>query len=259
MTDRLSKAFVIGVLFVAVTLTGCVTTLDGSVYVPDIDKAGETHVTAGLEYLSKGEKEFARRHFQSALDISDMNAPAHNGMAIVYQQDKDDELAEKHFKRALQLDPNFSKARFNYSGFLIRTKRFSEAQENLLILVEDVTYPRRDFASLQLGLLQQKAGDYDAALDSFQNAVGVNFRLAAAHEAMAGLYFEKKKYPLAAQSLNQYNKIRRGRPSAKSLWLKIRLEQIFDDKNKEASAVMALKNMYPYSEEYLEYKKSIKQ
>ena len=259
MTDRLSKAFIIETLFIAVILTGCVSTLDDSGYVSDTNKAGETHVAAGLEYLSTGEKESARRHFQSALDISDMNAAAHNGIAIVYQQDKDFVFAEKHFKRALQIDPDFSQARFNYSGFLVHTERYRDAEKNLLILVKDVTYSKRDLATLHLGFLQHKAGNDSAALESFKNAVGLNSRLSSAHEAMAVLYFEKKNYPLVAQSLNQYNQTRRGRPSAKSLWVKIRLEQIFDDKDKEASAVLALKNMYPYSEEYLAYKKSIKQ
>jgi type IV pilus assembly protein PilF len=256
MNSKLFKVVLPSILL-SVILSGCVTTMDRPTQSADSNKASETHVSAGFAYLRKGDKGAARRHFQTALDGNANSAGAHNGLGLVNQQERDEVAAEKHFKRALQIDPTLSQARFNYSGFLYRHERYADAHKQLLILAGDVTYSRRDTATLNLGLVQKQLGDTSSALDSFHKVVGLNFRLAQAHLEIADLYFSQKEYASAGSYLEHYNKTRQGRPSAKSLWLKIRLERIFGNKDKEASAAVALKSMHPYSKEYLEYKKTV--
>ena len=69
---------------------------------------------------------------------------------------------------------------------------------------------------------------------------------------VANSSFEEKDYSAAKRYLDQYLAIAKSSP--KSLWLGIRIERIFNNKDKEASYILALKNLYPYSKEYLEYK-----
>ncbi|HEY0894045.1 MAG TPA: type IV pilus biogenesis/stability protein PilW, partial [Cellvibrio sp.] len=42
-----------------------------------------------------------------------------------------------------------------------------------------------------------------------------------------------------------------------ALLLGIRLERVFGNKDKEASYLLVLKNRFPYSKEYLEYKQTM--
>ena len=70
---------------------------------------------------------------------------------------------------------------------------------------------------------------------------------------LAELYFEDRVYPDAKKYLDIFGA--NSRQSARSLWLGIRLERIFGNKDKEASYALALKNLHPYSKEYLEYKR----
>ena len=67
--------------------------------------------------------------------------------------------------------------------------------------------------------------------------------------------FDEKDYTSAKQYFDQFAKI--AKPSARSLWLGIRIERIFGNQDKEASYAVALKGMFPYSKEYLAYKESL--
>ena len=70
-----------------------------------------------------------------------------------------------------------------------------------------------------------------------------------------------KAYPASKDYFDRYAKLVKesGQPqSARSLWLGIRLERVFGNKDAEASLALQLKNNHPYSPEYLEYQNSLK-
>ena len=69
------------------------------------------------------------------------------------------------------------------------------------------------------------------------------------------LYFDAKNYATSKAYLDRY--IAMVDRTSRSLWLSIRIERIFGNKDKEASDILALKNLHPYSQEYLAYKKQL--
>jgi type IV pilus assembly protein PilF len=251
------KPSLLTLLLMIFALSGCVTTMDSPKEPVDQKRAEQSHVDAGFAYLRNKDKESARRHFLKALSINGSSAGAYNGMALVYQMDSDKQKADEHFRKALMLEPANAQARNNYASFLYRQERYDEAEQHLKKVVTDVTYSRRYMALLNLGRSQLKLGKEDEAVDALRQAVGLNPRLFLAHLELAQIFFDRKDYPSAKFYLDQYGKFKRGRPAARSLWLKIRLERIFGNKDQEASAALALKNMYPYSKEYLEYSKTV--
>lgn len=244
-------------LLMLALVAGCVTDIDPIRPKVDLTKAQQAHVDAGFAYLRNRDKEGARRHFQKALEINANSASAYTGLALVHQEDNDARRADENFRRALALQPDNPRARLNYSSFLYQQKRYREAERHLLPLVDDVEYNRRDLALVSLGRTQLQLGDEDGAVKHLRQALGLNPRLPLANIALAKLFFDRNEYPTSKFYLDQYNASKRGRPSAASLWLKIRLERIFGNKDQEASAVLALKNMYPYSDEYLQYQKTV--
>ena len=244
-------------LLLLTLLAGCVTDIDPIRPKVDVAKAEQAHVDAGFAYLRNRDKESARRHFQRALGLNASSGGAYTGLALVYQYDNDAPRADEYFQRALALQPENSRARFNYSSFLYQEQRYQDAEKHLLILADDVSYNRRYLALMNLGRTQLQLGDEDGAVKHLRQALGLNPRLALANIELARIFFERKEYPTSKFYLDQYNVSKRGRPSAASLWLKVRLERIFGNKDQEASAALALKNMYPYSDEYLQYKKTV--
>ncbi|MBR9911203.1 MAG: type IV pilus biogenesis/stability protein PilW [Gammaproteobacteria bacterium] len=245
----------VGLSALLLAVSGCVTTSNSPERTVDLKKAEQTHVQAGMGYLRQRDKESARRHFLKAIDINSRSAGAHNGLALVYQFENNEELAEKHFTRALALEPGFSLARNNYAAFLHGLQRYPEAEKHLLQVVEDQSYERRDVALMNLGRTQLQLGKTDAAIKTLKQSLGINFRLSLAHIELADIYYARQDYVVAKHYFEQFSKLSRQTP--RSLWLGIRLERHFGNKDKEASYALALKNLHPYSEEFLEYKKSI--
>jgi len=74
---------------------------------------------------------------------------------------------------------------------------------------------------------------------------------------LAEIAFTARDYSKANKYLEQFSKSARHEP--RSLWLGVRIERIFGNKDKEASYALALKNLYPYSQEYLDYKRFLEQ
>ncbi len=98
-------------------------------------------------------------------------------------------------------------------------------------------------------------GDREEAIEAYQHALALSPLQRLAMIELATLKFEDEEYAEAQKYLEQYTKITK--PSARSLWLGIRLERIFGNKDQEASYALALKNLFPYSDEYLKYKQSL--
>ncbi|WP_439133619.1 type IV pilus biogenesis/stability protein PilW [Pseudomaricurvus sp.] len=238
-----------------VLLAGCVTTTNSTQPKPDLDQAEKTHIQAGLGYLRQGDKKSARRHFQKALKINKSSEGAYNGLAYLYWMEGNTELAEENFEKALAIDPEFSQARNNYGTFLYSQQRYKAAEEQFEKVSQDYSYDNRYVGLLNLGRTKVQLGKPDEAVTALKQVVGINNQVAAPYLELADIYFEKKDYTVARHYLEQYGK--RARQTPRSLWLGIRIERIFGNKDKEASYALALKNLHPYSPEYLEYKKSI--
>ena len=219
-------------------------------------EAAETYVQLGLGYLRKGDRTRARTNLLKALEKDDSSGAAHNAMALLLQLEDEAELAEEHFEKAMLHEPEMTRYRYNYSVFLLRQNRYEDAYEQFTIAAEDINYGRRARVFYSLGLISSHLSKPDEAKKSWEKAVKLNPQLAGPFLELADLYFKMGDYPKAKRYLGQYEKL--SKPSPRALWLAVRLEYAFGNKDGEASKAMALKNMFPYSEENVEYKAWLK-
>ncbi|WP_346839152.1 type IV pilus biogenesis/stability protein PilW [Microbulbifer sp. SAOS-129_SWC] len=241
-------------LLLSIALAGCVTT--GGVYHKvDIDKAVQTHVQLGIRYLRSGDnREAARYHFNEALKLGGKHNPqAQQGLALLYQADGENDAAEQHYKLALRYKSDFSMAHTNYGVFLYQQERYKEALEQFKIASEDLDYNRRSFALANYGRCALKLGKTEAAEEAYTRALALDKDMPQALLELADLKFNAGAYAQAKHYLDRYSADHRQVPQ--SLWLGIRLEKIFGNRDKERSYALALKNLYPYSAETLKYKK----
>lgn len=251
------------VLFTAscfVCLTACVTTTSEPKTKINVQEALEANVTLGMTYLQKGDRENAIRAFSKALETDERSAEAHQGMALIHQLNGEIDSAEKSFKKALKGRADFSMAgvELSFGRFLYEQERYAEAKTHFEVASQDLTFQSRPNALYYVGLASQKIGDEARALAAFQHALNINPRFAPAAIELAEYAFAEREYTDTKKYLDQYVRIN-NRQTARSLWLGIRVERIFGNKDKEASYALALKNLYPYSKEYLEYKNLIEQ
>src|SRR5690606_14961321 len=108
--------------FVAVVvLAGCASENTGktgkAVSQINTAKALELHIQLANGYIDKGNRESARHHLRKAADIKKNSPEATESLARLYQLEGEPQLAEKTFKKALQLKKHFTLANNNYGAF----------------------------------------------------------------------------------------------------------------------------------------------
>jgi type IV pilus assembly protein PilF len=242
------------VVTLLVMLTGCVTTERGGLAKADDEKTLEYSLQLAMTYIRSGNWDAAKRHLRTALDLDGSSAEVNEAMALVFQNTGEIELAEKHYKKSIKLDSTFSRARNNYAAFLYQQGRYKEAAKHLEIVVADTLYNKRSSAYVNMGRAYIQLSQVEKAKEAFHRAFLMDRNNIPLRFQLADVYFQLEDYPKSQQYYDAYRSQVKQQP-AQALWLGIRLAKIFDNDNALSSFSLALKNLYPNSKEYLEYKK----
>ena len=225
--------WIIGCIFSTVLMTGCVTTNTGASQKSKVDT----------------EKVMENR-LQLALELHDV-------WALLYQREMELEAAESHYKKALSYDPTFTRGRNNYGLFLMRLNRIEEAHQQFVKGSEDLGYPKRAELLYKVGLTALKLDRVQEAEDAFTKAAILSPQMAMAYLELAEIAYKRGDNSRSKQLLDKYNTTK-SNASPRGLWLGIRLENSFGNQDAEASQGMALRNLYPNSQENLEYQSWLK-
>ena len=268
----MTRVIIIGLIAIVGVLTTACTTTTTSVTRPgeptatvpesreDKKKAKQEgldlYVKIGLGYIRENNRKAARFNLRKAIEIDDRSAAAHDGLALLYQLEKENELAEEHYRKALKYDPDFTRARNNYGAFLLLNGKYEEAHKQFLIAAKDLDYDRRSRVYVSLGTTATHLGNTEEAVSAWERAINLDPNMAPAYFELAKTYFAENNLPRAKIYLDGYSAL--AGPTAQSLWLGIRIERAFGNKDGEASKSLALKKMFPYSLEYLEYREWLK-
>lgn len=216
----------------------------------------ETYVQLGVGYLSKNNRKQARSNLLKALEIDERSAGAHNGMALLYQLEKENDLAEEHFKKAMSYEPELTRVRYNYAVFLFRQQRYADAHQQFLLVSEDLNYEYRARVFYNIGLTAQRLGKTEEAREAWDKSISLNPSQVGPYLELADVHFRGGDYPKAKYYLDRYESL--AKPSPRVLWLGVRLERAFGNKDGEASKGLALRKMFPYSKENLAYTEWLK-
>ncbi|MGO9260032.1 MAG: winged helix-turn-helix domain-containing protein [Bryobacteraceae bacterium] len=131
-----------------------------------------------------------------ALEIDDSLAEAHTSLAFVLMQyEWDWEGADREFRRALELNPNYATAHQWYGFWLIARGRSGEAIEEELRAREND--PLSTIVETDTCQLLSSLGREDEAIRHAQRALELDPGFALAHLYLAEAYAGKKNYPEA--------------------------------------------------------------
>lgn len=239
---------------VSVLLMACVSEQISGKEKKELDRgrALELHIQMAVGYVEKANREAARHHLTKAFEIDKNSAAATNAMAMLYQLEGEQALAEENFKLAIKRDKTLTVAYNNYGIFLYNQKRYQEAYAQFELAAADLAYVNRSQALTNVGRTALKLNNDVRAQAAFEHACILDRKNADAFIELADINFQKQEYADAKRNLDTYTAI--ADHSARSLMLAIRLEKVFGNKDKEASLALMLKNKFPYSKEYLNYK-----
>jgi tetratricopeptide (TPR) repeat protein len=137
-----------------------------------------------------------------ALDLDETIAEAHTSLGFLsYIFDWDWAVAEKHYKRAIELNPNYATAHHWYSLYLTAMLRMNEA------IVEAKTAQELDPFSLiintDLGLVFYRARQYDRAIEQLKKTLEMEPNFAAARWNLGRAFLQKQMHPEAIAELRR--------------------------------------------------------
>ncbi|MCK4829411.1 tetratricopeptide repeat protein, partial [bacterium] len=148
----------------------------------------------------------AKKAAIKALEIDDLLAEAHNALAYIkFAYDWEWLNAEKRFKRALALSPNYATAHQWYSEYLFSMGRFDEA------LIEIRRAQELDPLSL---MINAAVGDYfsligkhDKAIEQYKKTLEMDPNFRPAHAYLAHAYWDKGMYEEALKEYKLLNSL----------------------------------------------------
>ncbi len=241
---------------VFVGLSACVTENTGKQRTQvNKEEAFRLHVQLAQGYVDKKNRESARHHIRKAMEIKKNDPEVLNALALVYQLEGENKLAEETFKKATAKNKNFSAAFNNYGVFLFNQKRYEDALVQFESAASNLDFNGRPEAMVNVGRCSLQLGNTAKAKAAFEHAAILNRGMPDSFIELADIYFQEQDYPKAKENLDRFMSL--GVQSPRSLLMAIRLERMFGNKDKEASYVLLLKNRYPYSREYLEYRQTL--
>ena len=149
------------------------------------------YVESGLESFPK-----AKTAAMQALALDESLAPAHATLASYLNEFESNwESAEKEYRRAIALDPNYATARQWYGEGLSVIKRFDESLTEFRIA--ESLDPLSPVIGTGLGTTHYYARRYDEAIAQYQRVLALNDKFGFAHRRLGMALHAKKMYPEA--------------------------------------------------------------
>ena len=137
-----------------------------------------------------------------ALEIDDNLAEAHNSLAYArIRYDFDWEGAEREFRRAIELNPNYATGHFWYSELLMQSCRFDEGLSEIKRATE--LDPVSLVINSTLGIFYAVAGQDEQAIAQLRKTLEMDPDFAYAHRHLGMVYLIVNKFPEAIAELEK--------------------------------------------------------
>ncbi len=232
----------------AIALANCTTT-SSSKKKPDPAKVAARKsnvlINLGMAYVERGQYQVAMEEFNKALKIDPRSYDAHTAIANLYETIDQSQLAEQHYKKAIELAPDNPSTLNNYGKYLCNKDNYSEAESYFAKAAETPLYSRPWIPLTNAGQCMQRASHFQKAEFNYRAALKKNPTYAPALMAMAQLSFEQKKYQSARAFLQRYESVQK--LNAEQLHLAIEIEKALGDNETAAKYAQKLRKQFPDS------------
>jgi TolB-like protein/Tfp pilus assembly protein PilF len=144
-----------------------------------------------------------------ALEIDETLAEAHASLAwIKMSWDLDWEIAEKEFKRAIELNPAYATAHHWYSFYLMWTARFDEAIKEIEQAQE--LDPLSLIINRDVGRAYFRAGRHDQAIKALQKTIEMSPNFSQTYLMLGMVYLENSMYEEALAEFRKEKSVSKG-------------------------------------------------
>ncbi len=182
--------------YACLTLTSCVSNSEKK------DKA-ELFMHRGISLIEAGNLPGALKDLLSAQDLDPKNPIIQNNLGLVYFMREKLDISIQHFTKAIELNNSYTEARNNLSRVLIEKKKFKEAQSQLQIVMNDLTYGNQEGANINQGLLYFNKGEFLKSQEAFLKTLQFNPENCLAQSFFGRAYLELNNTAKAAEALDR--------------------------------------------------------
>ena len=166
---------------------------------------------------------------------------------MLYQRLGENDKAEKHFKKAVDLSPDYSEAQNNYGAYLCQQQRYDEAEARFMLAVENPLYQSVAEAYENAGLCAMQEPDVKKAESYFRRALQIQPTLSKSLLRMAEISYEQQNYLQARAYVQRFHGAATW--TARALLTGIKTENKLGDKDAVASYTLILRSRFPDSDE----------
>lgn len=138
---------------------------------PDRKEKSDAMRTMGNSLFLQGKAREGLSNLLKAEKYDPSNPDLQHEIALVYQEIREHDLALVHFKKAIQLKSNFSKAYNNMGILYSETGQFEKALECYNKAVSNILYQTPHFAYHNMGLVYYRIKDNKKAIEYYERAI----------------------------------------------------------------------------------------
>jgi tetratricopeptide (TPR) repeat protein len=186
-------------------------TSGGSSFLVDKSEYEKHYPKNAVKEFDKGNKaaqsnsaDEAIRHFKRAVELAPDFYAARNNLGLMLLGARNFSDAEQQFQEVVRLNPSDSQAYFNLGNTYLLTKRFYEAQAEILDGLK--RQPESAFGEFLLGTVYSRTGNAAQAEQKLEHVLTIDPTMSRAHLELANLFLQQKNNPAAISELKAFLK-----------------------------------------------------
>jgi len=154
----------------------------------------------GNSLVREGDYQGGLKQLLEAAELDPESAGIQNAIGYTYQGLRDFDKAALHYKKALDLKPDYPEAQNNLGTVYGVQGRWDEAIALFQKAAENVFYRTRHFAYDNLGSVYRTRGDYRKAVENYKKAVELYPAYSPSYANMALAYEMLQQWDLAVEA-----------------------------------------------------------
>ena len=167
------------------------------------EQAGYHHSLAYGHFFENKDGDAALQEILASLKLYDKDPEVHLLAGLIFTGRSDWLSSMKHYKRALDLKPDFHEAKNNLGTVYLALGQWKKATQIFKDLVQEIEYRTPAMGHNNLGWAQYKLGRHKAAQRAFVSATQLNPRLCPPYNNAGLIYLERGDLERAERSLQR--------------------------------------------------------
>lgn len=237
----------VSAVVLAVTVSACTIVTAPNPREKNDEDASTFNANLGLQYLERGNLELANEKLTKALEQNDKNPLAHISMAQLQFAIDEPDVARRHYRRAVALEPDNPDNRNAYGVFLCSTGDVEAAEKEFVTAASNPFYQTPEFALDNAGLCLLDNNRLEDAEYYFLKALQSNPQFGSATLHIADLRYQENRLTIADAFLSRFHDV--SNVTSESLWLGAQIQRSLNNRQGADSYVQRLLNQFPNSKE----------